>query len=87
MSITQNRTDTAYSKIDKMLETETCNSKWFLTMDDIENKIKKDIDKYYDFCLYILEVCIPVTIEEKAVHKVLSNYMKTVPVKDNSKNK
>lgn len=81
MSITATREEYAYEKIDKIMENrEESDGRWFLTMDDLENKIKKNIEKYYEFCLYILEACTPVTPEEKAVHKALSDYVKSVEV-------
>lgn len=81
MSITITREDTAYEKIDKIIKhTEELDTNWFLTRDDLENVIKKDINKYYEFCLYILEACVPVTIEEKAVQKELSEFVKGIEV-------
>ena len=81
MSITATREDTAYNKIDKIVNhTEDLDTNWFLTRDELENVIKKDINKYYEFCLYILEVCVPITIEEKAVQKELSEFVKGLEV-------
>lgn len=81
MSITATREDTAYNKIDKIVNhTEDLDTNWFLTRDELENVIKKDINKYYEFCLYILEVCVPITIEEKAVQKELSEFVKGIEV-------
>lgn len=81
MSITEIRETEAYDKIDRIIENcEESNKRWFLTMDDLKNRIKKDIDKYYEFCLYILEACTPVTKEDKAVYKALNDYIKSLQV-------
>lgn len=81
MSITTTREDKAYEKIDKIIRSnKELDTNWFLTHEDLENVIKKDINKYYEFCLYILEVCVPVTINEKAIHKELSDFIKSIEV-------
>ena len=84
MSINIKREEEAYDKIDKMVaemtEKGTLDEHWFLTMDDLNNRIKPNIDKYYEFCLFILETQKPVTIDERAVFKELNDYIKSLQV-------
>lgn len=84
MQITFDREDNAYNIIDQMMEKEEIDSRWFITESDIEKYIKPNIEKYYEFMLYVMEVCIPETIEEKRVKDILSDLLKNIEYQDNS---
>lgn len=84
MPITFDREDNAYNIIDKMMEKEEIDSHWFITESDIEKYVKPNIEKYYEFILYVLEVCIPETREEKKVKDILCDFMKNIEYQDDS---
>lgn len=84
MPITFDREDMAYNIIDRMMEKEEIDSHWFIVESDIEKYVKPNIDKYYEFMLYVLEVCIPVTREEKRVKDLLSDLIKNIEYQDDS---
>ena len=46
---------------------------WFVTKEDIETKIKPNLKKYYDFVLFILNVCEVKTDEEKEIKEELED--------------
>lgn len=76
IQITETRESNAYNVIDCIVEVKTYTTDWFVTKDHIENIIKPNLNKYYEFILFILETCIPITKEEKEIKKELEDLIK-----------